>query len=93
MTWSNPDRWSFDAAEINARALAASGVYLIGNNEEDIYLGASDDMRKSLLGHFNGDIPCILERGPIWFSCSPVQAHSRESDLERYIADLHPTCT
>jgi hypothetical protein len=93
MTWPNQDQWKFNEAQIKERALATSGVYLIGSNEENIYLGASDDMRKSLLGHLNGDRPCILEKRPIWFSCSPASAQSRDSLRDGYIVALRPACS
>lgn len=92
MPWNNPNNFAFAERDIRGNAPAASGVYRIHNNEKEIFIWATDNIQKSLLGHVYGDVPCILEARPIWFSFEPAPAESAIRLRDEYIADLHPVC-
>ena len=67
------------------------GVYGIFGNNQWIYVGKGD-IRKRLLDHLNGDIPCILKANPTYWVgelCFDPTMSDREKEL---ILELNPLC-
>jgi predicted GIY-YIG superfamily endonuclease len=92
--------YSFTHLSIMLHAPAQSGVYLLRTSSRCIYVGDTDDLRKTLLAHLRGDIPWITLWAPRRFSfiaCSERQrADLKAEAIERWRPvigawSFHPT--
>jgi hypothetical protein len=82
--------WSEHSIKNNAPA--ASGVYAIFSATRWIYVGESDDMRSSLLGHIGGDIACIGSAAPTGFSHEELGPGERDGRYKYLVKALSPFC-
>jgi len=79
----------FARTDIESLNLNQTGVYVIYNSQEWIYVGRGD-IRERLLAHLNGDIPCILKNSPTgWKAEVTGDSARREKEL---IVELQPKC-
>jgi hypothetical protein len=62
-----PKSYSFNGLSVRLHAPAASGVYYLHNSARCIYVGEAENIRRALLGHLQGDIPCITVWDPSGF--------------------------
>ena len=92
MPWSNPNNFLFDKDNILQYAPRASGVYRIHNADREIYIASSPNMQESLLGHLRGDVACILQATPVWFSCQLADNKSALKKAQELVAELKPLC-
>lgn len=87
-----PVGYSYTEGAIRVSAPRASGVYMIFNRTEYIFVGEAGDMRSRLLEHLKGDNECIVAHHPVYFNyelCSENRRAKRRADL---IERLRPIC-
>ncbi len=67
MNWIRSS-YSFTQLSIILHAPARAGIYLLRTSARCIYVGESENVRKSLLAHLHGDNPWITVWAPSRFS-------------------------
>ncbi len=83
---------AFSLVSVQRNAPALSGVYGLSNAREWIFVGETDNIKATLLGHLRGaDMP-LLEQGPTGFSFELCLPYNRLSRQERLIQEYHPVC-
>ena len=91
-----PASYPFMEYWVMKKAPTASGIYVLfstpGFTWEVIYVGASDNIQQSLLGHIEGDIPCIVERQPTSFLFELADPGNRLIRRDSVIGDYGSTC-
>ena len=75
-----------------AQAPGASGVYTIFSSRRWLYVGESDDIRRSLFRHLNESTPCMNGSGPLSFGFELASADHRMGLRRSLVARLKPTC-
>jgi hypothetical protein len=68
------------------------GVYTIFSRSHWIYVGESDNIRRSLLDHLNGSAPSLDGYGPLSFSFEPMAGGDRSARWRTLVTDLKPAC-
>jgi hypothetical protein len=80
---------TFNRTTVEALQSGQTGCYGLLVISAWIYVGTGD-IRTRLLGHLNGDNPCIMRTRPThWVDLLTSDA---ETEAERLIAELKPTC-
>lgn len=93
MPWANEgDVHPFDRASIESKASQRSGVYGLFTGETWIYIGESNDIRRRLWEHLDGDNPCIDNHGPSHFKYEIWPEHQRVIRQNQLIQDYRPSC-
>lgn len=91
MPWTGNDLpWNRSA--ILLQVPADSGVYAIWRHTTCVYVGATHDLQRRLLEHFNGSNACIIQAQPTSFGfelSSGIRRVDRQSLLFR---ELSPIC-
>jgi hypothetical protein len=82
--------YSFNQLSIFLHAPAKSGLYLLRTSARCIYVGETDNIRKSLLAHLRGDIPWITLWAPSHFSFELCREASRILRMSQLAAKLQP---
>jgi excinuclease UvrABC nuclease subunit len=82
--------YSFTQLSIFLHAPAKSGVYLLCTSGRCIYVGETENLRKSLLAHFHGDIPWITVWAPSRFSFQLCSDESKTQLKNQLSARLQP---
>jgi hypothetical protein len=92
MSFANcvPCVYSNDSVERNAPA--ASGVYGISNSRQWLYIGESDNIKGSLLGHLQETATSLRENNPTGFSYELSTAYNRVGRQDRLVIELAPVC-
>ena len=76
--------YSFNQLSIFLHAPAKSGVYLLRTSARCIYVGETENLRKTLLAHLHGDSPWISLWAPTQFSfdlCSEASRIQAKNEL------------
>jgi hypothetical protein len=84
MDWMIPKSHSYNQLSIFLRAPAKSGIFLLHNSFRCIYIGESENIRQSLLGHPRGEPPWVSVWDPDRFSfelCSESARVHRKNQL------------
>jgi hypothetical protein len=84
MNWMNPKSHSYNQLSIFLHAPADPGVYVLHNSVRCLYVGATENVRQSLLGHLRGDSPWITVCEPNGFAfelCSDAARVQRQHEL------------
>ncbi len=77
---------------VREKAPRASGVYTVFTPRRWVYVGETDDIRRSLFRHLN-DAAAPMERfGPLSFSFQTVPPTDRVARQASLVADLRPAC-
>jgi hypothetical protein len=96
MPFANPTGEAFTLACVEKNAPAASGVYVLystgGFTWKVIYVGESEDIRKSLLGHLGGDNPCIFNQKPAAYMYELIDPCPRALRRKELAMEYDPTC-
>jgi excinuclease UvrABC nuclease subunit len=96
MPFANPNGDAYTELCVEKHCPAASGVYVLystgGFTWEVIYVGESEDLRQSLLGHLRGDNPCISKRQPMGYMYELVDAERRALHRIELASQYDPTC-
>lgn len=82
--------YSFSQLSIFLHAPAKSGVYLLRSSSRCIYVGESENIRKSLLSHVRGDDPWITLWAPTQFSFELCGESARVQRRNHLSARLRP---
>lgn len=93
MIWMNPKSYSFSRFSILLNAPAEPGVYLLHNSARCIYIGETDNIRQSVLGHLRGDTPWITIFNPGGFSFELCSEASRVQRRNELVLQLEPLIT
>jgi hypothetical protein len=83
---------AFSLVSVQRNAPALSGVYGLSNAQEWIFVGETDDIQATLLGHLQETRTPVLARVPTGFIfelCVPCNRLVRQ---ERLIQEYHPAC-
>ena len=83
---------SFTASSVREHAPMASGVYGISNAFEWIYIGESDNIQDSLLGHLRQLDTSLLRRQPTGFVFELCGRAQRPARQDRLILEYEPVC-
>ncbi len=81
---------SFTELSILLHAPARPGIYLLQTSARCIYIGESENIRKSLLAHLHGDLPWITVWSPSRFSFELCPDASRTELKNHLVARLQP---
>ncbi len=87
-----PVGYSFTEGAIKVAAPHASGVYMIFNRKQYIFVGEAGDIRTRLLAHFQRDEEGIHSHDPAYFNyelCPEDRRAKRRAELIRL---LRPRC-
>lgn len=87
-----PVGYSFTEGAIKVVAPRASGVYLIFNRREYIFVGESANIRKRLLEHLQRDEEGIRSHYPIYFNYELCPEGRRAKRRAELIDRLKPVC-
>lgn len=90
MNWMKSKSYSFTQLSILLHAPARAGVYHLHTTARCIYIGETENIRQSLLGHLRGDIPWITVWDPSGFSFGLCSGSSRVQRKKELVAKLHP---
>jgi GIY-YIG catalytic domain len=82
----------WDRSAILLEVTADSGVYAIWRDAACIYVGATYDLQRRLLEHFNGSNPCIIQARPTSFGFELSSGIRRVERQHLLIQELHPIC-
>ncbi len=82
--------YSFTQVSIFLHAPAKAGVYLLRTSARCVYIGETDNIRKSLLAHLHGDLPWITLWAPSRFSFDLCPDASRTELKDKLVARLQP---
>ena len=82
--------YSFNQLSIFLHAPAKSGIYLLRTSARCIYVGETENIRKSLLSHLHGDDPWITLWAPTQFSFELCRETSRAQRQSQLSARLQP---
>ena len=86
------DAYTLGYAGVGQKAPEASGVYSIYSSAHWIYVGESDDIRRSLFRHLNEPTPCMARFGPLSFSFDLAAKVERVARCQALVAELAPAC-
>jgi len=76
---------------VQDRAPSVSGIYAIFTPRRWLYVGETDDIRRSLMGHLNdADADGLVNAGPLSFSFEVVPPAERVARRRALIAKLAP---
>jgi hypothetical protein len=81
---------SFNELSILLHAPARPGIYLLRSSTRCIYIGESENIRKTLLAHLHGDDPWITVWAPSRFSFDLCPDASRARMRDQLMAQLEP---
>ena len=68
------------------------GVYGLSNAREWVFVGGSDDIRATLLGHLQEDNTTLKSRAPTGFTFEICHPSQRAARVSRLVAELSPVC-
>ena len=83
---------SLTAVSVRANAPATSGIYGISNAREWIYIGETDNIQASLLGHLHQSDSAPMRRQPTGFVFEVCGRAARPARQDRLVFEYAPTC-
>ncbi len=89
MNWIRKSH-AFNELSVLLQAPAKSGIYLLQTSNRCIYIGESDNVRKSLLAHLHGDLPWITVWSPSRFCFELCPDSSRAALRDQLVEQLQP---
>ena len=92
MSFTNALPKIFSGESIERNAPTASGVYGLSNASNWLFIGESDNIKASMLGHLNRSGPIKLNAEPTGFSFELSDQHSRLARQQYLIVELSPSC-
>ena len=91
MPWQNRG-FTYNKEKISEHAPNTSGVYAIFREGLWIYIGETDDIRDSLLNHFDNPDRCMARYGPTGFSFELWPPGKRVERYDDLVSELSPPC-
>lgn len=83
---------SFTPRSVLQYAPAASGIYGISNAREWIYIGETDNIQETLLGHLRELDTSLLRRRPTGFVFEVCDRVHRPARQDRLVLEYEPVC-
>ncbi len=77
---------------VRAFAPPSPGIYGISNAREWIYIGESDDIRGTLLGHLQAIHTPVMQRAPTGFVFELCDRAGQPARQTRLVMEYGPTC-
>ena len=84
--------FTFSPVSVHRNAPSVAGVYGLSNSREWVFVGASYDIRATLMEHLGEGDTALKSRAPTGFTfelCNPAQFSGRVS---RLISEYSPVC-
>src|SRR5689334_10102275 len=82
----------FVSLAVQTYAPVTSGVYGISNAREWIYIGESDNIRSSLLGHLQSNQTPLMKSEPTGFVFETCDKARRAQRQDRLVVEYEPVC-
>jgi hypothetical protein len=82
----------FTLGGVKTYAPEVSGVYGISNARQWIYIGVTDNIRVSLLGHLQEPATSVMQCVPTGFVYEACEQGRRSSRQDRLILEYEPAC-
>ncbi|MEO7649978.1 MAG: hypothetical protein ABIZ80_05890 [Bryobacteraceae bacterium] len=92
MPFENCSPRAFNTNTVQRNAPAASGVYGLSSAQEWIYIGETDNIKASLLGHLAERDTLIARRRPSGFTFELSPSYNRTARKDRLVVELSPAC-
>jgi hypothetical protein len=92
MGYEGGESYTLGYEGVRQKAPQGSGVYTISSPARWIYIGESDDIRRSLFEHLNKPTSCMEGFGPLSFSFERVQKAERVARVQALVDRLEPAC-
>jgi hypothetical protein len=92
MPFEQPFPRSFTTSSVRMHAPALSGVYGISSALEWIFIGETDNIQETLLGHLRKLDTSLLERQPTGFVFEVCDRARRPARQGRLIFEYEPAC-
>ena len=92
MAYNNNDTYAFGYRAVQDKAPNMSGVYTIYTSRRWLYVGESEDVKRSLFKHLSEPSACMARRGPLSFSFELVPPAERVGRQQALVEALGPTC-
>ena len=86
------DTYMYTFEAVREKAPSASGVYTISTAKRWVFVGESEDIRRSLMQHLNDSSASTTRFGPLSFSFELVPPAERAARQKALIAELDPAC-
>ncbi len=84
--------YTFSLISVRKNAPASSGVYGLSNAREWVFVGETDNIKATLLGHLQETHTPLLERGPTGFIFELCVPYNRLARQEQLIREYEPVC-
>src|ERR1035437_8892042 len=84
--------FSFSRVSVQRNAPSMPGVYGLSNAREWVFVGGSDDIRATLLGHLQEGNTTLKSRAPTGFTFEICHPSQRAGRVSRLVAELSPVC-
>jgi hypothetical protein len=84
--------FSFSPVSVQRNAPSMPGVYGLSNAREWVFVGGSDDIRATLLGHLQEGNTTLKSRAPTGFTFEICHPSQRAARVSRLVAELSPVC-
>lgn len=93
MSFENGFARMYTLGSVQTHAPAVSGVYGLSNARQWVYIGESDNIKASLLGHLQETGTPLARLDPTGYSFEVVPAYNRQARQHRLISELAPVLT
>ena len=90
MVWLNPKSYSLNRLSVFLHAPAKPGVYMLHNSCRCLYIGDSDNIRRTLLQHMRDDHSVITIFDPDGFSFELHPNASKAPRRDQLISEFEP---
>jgi hypothetical protein len=84
--------FSFSPVSVSRNAPSLPGVYGLSNAREWVFVGVTDDIRASLMGHLQEGNTALKSRAPTGFTFEICHPSLRAARVERLVTELSPVC-
>jgi hypothetical protein len=84
--------FAFTYASIRQNAPRCSGVYVISNSKEWLFIGAADDLQSALHKHLMETGTLLKSKAPTGFTFEACDPAARQGFLDELVTELHPPC-
>jgi hypothetical protein len=92
MANQDSETYPFTFEAVREKAPSASGVYRIHTAQRWVYIGETDDIRRSLFRRLNEPSASMNRFGPLSFSFELAPAGDRKGLQQALSAELKPAC-
>jgi hypothetical protein len=83
---------SLTSVSVRSNAPAASGIYGITNAREWLYIGETDNIQASLLGHLQESESALMRKRPTGFVFEVRGVADRSARQDRLMLEYEPVC-